>query len=177
MKSAPRRAENAVAKFLTEKSELVGASPIERKPCTGRTGPDVSINELGLIVDVKSRGEVPNCIFYDELVTFGSYIAVPLDKFELLIDGEPREVPVKSKIVDGYFNHMDEWTTDHSPNGITCVILHKSGASGVMRGKAKMPYGKSMVIISTQSRRRLKEKWNKLQQLNSLSCNPATTPN
>jgi hypothetical protein len=175
MKDAPRRAENAVASLLSAKFASIGASPVERIPVIGRIGPDISINELGLVIDVKNRGEVPLGLFHDELVTFGGFLAAPLDRFELLIDGDPKPIDFSSLTVLGYYAHMDVWRLERRPEGITCVILHRSGASYRMKHKAKMPFGKSMVVISIDNRRRLQEKWNKLQTLNSPSFLPATT--
>ena len=159
MKSAPRRAEVAVAGILSEKLKLIGASPVKRVPVIGRTGPDISINEIGLVIDVKNRGEIPGGIFHNELVSFGPFLAVPLDQIELLLAAEPIPIHFASKIVSDYWEHMHEWTAANYPNGITCLILHKSGASAVMKGKAKMPFGKSMFVIHFESRRRLQERW------------------
>ncbi len=159
MKSAPRRAENAISDLLNAKLKLIGASPVSRVPVTGRTGPDISINEIGLVIDVKNRGEIPMGIFHDKPVSFGPYLAVPLDQLELLLTDEPTPIDFTSKIVSGYMDHMHEWTVANYPNGITCVILHKSGACAAMQHRQKMPFGKSMFVIHFESRRRLRERW------------------
>ena len=154
MKNAPRRAENAIAALLSEKFAQIGAAPVERVPVIGRTGPDITINEIGLVVDVKNRKEVPLGLFHDGLIKFGGLLAAPIEKFELLVsDEEPRAVDFSSTTVLNYYLHMHAWTINHRLDGITCVILHK------VMNPAKMPYGKSMVIISFTDRRRLQQRW------------------
>jgi hypothetical protein len=153
MKSAPRRAENVIALLLSEKFAAIGASEVVRIPVIGRTGPDITINEVGLVVDVKNRKEVPNGLFHDDLIRFGDLLAAPIEKFELLVGEEkPREVDFLSVTVLNYYTHMHEWTMNHRLDGIACVILHKVKP-------AKMPFGKSMVIISFADRRRLQTRW------------------
>ena len=59
MKARPRRAENRVADELNKWFMQQGFSPIQRIPIIGRTGPDYTFNELELVIDEKSRLEVP----------------------------------------------------------------------------------------------------------------------
>ncbi len=147
MKQRPRRAEREVAALLSEFFLSIGCSAVERIPVLGRTGPDISINELGLVVDVKSRLEVPIGAFSDRVVHYqGIYWAVPLAKLSDLLISEGEEVPFKSKLVDAWYAHMDEWTKTHQADGISAIVLHRP----------KMPYGKAMFII--QNRRRFIEK-------------------
>jgi hypothetical protein len=158
MKSAPRRAENAVAMILSKHFANIGVDAVERIPVTGRVGPDITLNRLKLVVDVKNRAEVPDGIFHDTLVEFGDFLAVPLDKFGTIFS-EPVEIFFKSKIVSGYYLHMKEWTDAHEPDGIACVILHKSGAALSTKRRARMPFGKSMLVISKSDLGRLQERW------------------
>lgn len=154
MKARPRSVERKVASFLSEKFSSLGLSPVERIPVLGRTGPDVSINELGLVIDVKSRLEVPKSYFgHGGCITHYAdehhLIGVKLCDFLLLFDiSTPVEQSTaRSLLVERYYAHMDEWTKEKYPSGITCLVLHRP----------KMPIGKSLLIISENDRRRLTE--------------------
>lgn len=63
MKRRPRRVEQKVAEHLTAFFAHLGLPEVKRIPVLGRTGPDIEINEFGLIVDVKSRQSVPTQSF------------------------------------------------------------------------------------------------------------------
>jgi len=54
-----KRVEVRVAEILSEIFSDAGKDPVERIPILGRTGPDISHNQIELIVDVKSRHQVP----------------------------------------------------------------------------------------------------------------------
>lgn len=153
MKQRPRRVEREAALLLSKFFLSISCSPVERIPVLGRTGPDITINELGLVVDVKSRIEVPVGTFYDRPVSFGDgYSAVPLANIQDLLTSEGEPVSFKSKQVDAWYAHMDEWTQTHQPDGISALILHRP----------KMPYGKAMFIL--KNRRRFIEKCQTIQQ-------------
>jgi hypothetical protein len=151
MKARPRTLENRIADALNTHFDYLGLSPVERIPVLGRTGPDLTINEMNLVVDVKSRQEVPKELFFPLLVPFRfeDLVAVRISSFLSLLDCECYAAPVDftSKIVRGYYEHMDKWTRAKKPDGISCVILHRP----------KMPIGSSVVIIHTTNRRRLFE--------------------
>ena len=70
--------ENRVAAYLSALFAGIGLSPVERIPVLGRTGPDLTINELGLVVDVKSRQACPKMYFCGSVCFDGEYLAVPL---------------------------------------------------------------------------------------------------
>lgn len=160
MKARPRGVEREVAALLSKFFLSIGCSPVERIPVLGRTGPDITINELGLVVDVKSRIEVPVGTFYDHTVSFSDgYSAVPLAKIHDLLISEGEPVSFKSKQVDAWYAHMDEWTQKHQPDGISVLILHRP----------KLPYGKAMFIL--KNRRRLIEKC-QTKQMQSLPTSP-----
>lgn len=152
MKARPRRAERKIAEILSDFFSLYGYSPVERVPVIGRTGPDLQINDFELIVDVKSRLEVPKGVIFDRLVCFGDYFAVPLEMLGELPISEAEPVLFSSVQVDQYYNHMDEWTVKHHPSGITALVLHRP----------KMPFGKAMFIL--KNRRRFVEKCQKITQ-------------
>lgn len=152
MKARPRSVENRVADALNDQFVRLGLSPVERIPVLGRTGPDISINELHLVVDVKSRLEVPKALFFPLACPFAfeDMLAVRLASIDTLWSGEiqhPAPLDFSSKIVRGYLAHMDEWTRTNEPAGVSCVILHRP----------EMPTGQSVVIIYAQHRRRLVE--------------------
>ena len=150
MKARPRHAENEVARIFTEIFARAEHSPVERIPTTGRTGPDISINEVGLVIDVKSRLEVPKGIFRDHPFTFDGYYAVPLSMFPTLEAVE--QSTFASVIISHYFDHMHEWTMLKRKTGITALVLHRP----------KMPYGKAMLIINYSNMEELCKRMNLL---------------
>ena len=52
-----------MAEHLTAFFNSLGLREVHRIPVLGRTGPDIEINEFGLIIDVKSRLSVPTASF------------------------------------------------------------------------------------------------------------------
>ena len=144
MKSRPRSCEREVAKHLTELLSQFGISKFERIPILGRTGPDITVNESKLVIDVKSRLEVPKGVF-GPLYETERYIAVPLDNLLDLASREPAWSNFSSVLVDRWFDHMDEWTRENCRDGITCLVLHRP----------KKPIGKAQVVINKTDRRRL----------------------
>jgi hypothetical protein len=130
MKLRPRRAENEVAKRLTAFFVSVNMDPVERLPVIGRTGPDITMNELGLAVDVKSRLEVPKAVFEVEpgsVMRMQGYYLMRLADLELLLEYNlPFQVSHKySRMVGRWFTHMQSWRRVHQPNGFTALVLHR----------------------------------------------------
>jgi len=163
MKPRPRRVEREVAALLSNFFLFIGYPPVERIPVLGRIGPDISLNELSLVVDVKSRIEVPVGAFFDHVVSYRDlYYAVPLSKLSDLLISEGEVVPFKSKQVDAWYAHMDEWTQNHQPDGISALVLHRP----------KLPYGRAMLIL--KNRRRFVEKCQTIQ-MQSLLTSPVRT--
>lgn len=151
MKGRPRSVERKIALNLTGFFESIGCSPVERIPVLGRTGPDISINEFGLVVDAKSRLQVP--IGYIEIGTIEQFtghgldlIGVRMKDIPLLMTDEPisHKSIFVSKTVSAWFNHMDEWTQQKYKTGITALVLHKPGLS----------ISHAVLIISLEDRRR-----------------------
>lgn len=129
MKGRPRYAENAVANRLSLFSSTMGLDPIERVPVTGRRGPDLTINQLGLAVDVKSRKSVPKSIMAppDGIVHMGGLIGIRLE--DLYMGDEwvgYISVPM-SKQVLAWYNNMDRWVAKQTPGLITVLALHRPG--------------------------------------------------
>ena len=130
MKARPRRAENEVAKRLTAFFVSINMDPVERLPVIGRTGPDISMNELGLAVDVKSRLEVPKAVFEVEpgrVMRMQNCYIMRLTDLELLLAYDlPFQVNSKySRMVRRWFVHMNEWRRIHRSNGFTALVLHR----------------------------------------------------
>lgn len=151
MKARPRSVENQVAAALNQHFQTLAVAPVERIPVLGRSGPDLTTNELNLIVDVKSRLEIPRAIFIPLAVPFcfDDLTLVRLANLPTLWDAQysPAAMDFSSKLIRSYLAHMDEWTRANAPDGISCVILHRP----------KMPIGDSVAAIYSTSRRRLIE--------------------
>jgi hypothetical protein len=151
MKARPRHAENRVAEELNKHFALIGASEVCRIPVIGRTGPDLSINELELVLDVKSRLEVPKCYMLPGPSQCGDLIGVPL-KLLPFGDMSGLERRPTCKTVEDYYAHMDEWRLKYRRSGITCLALHRPG----------MPFGMAMFIIHIDNLKEINNRWTKL---------------
>jgi len=160
MKPRPRSIERKVAAYLSERFLQLGLSPVERIPVLGRTGPDISLNELNIVIDVKSRLEVPVSVFCPRnefRYICNGLISVPLCNFLDIFENNLvcRQDYVFSKIVQDYYDHIDEWTRTNIPSGITALVLHRP----------KKPIGNSILVISNLNRRRLQEWYKTHKQL------------
>lgn len=148
MKARPRSVENRAAEAVSLHFAALGLPEVSRIPVLGRTGPDLSLNNMKLVVDVKSRREVPKAIFFPLAVpfTFAGMDAARLACLNTLWeDGPAAPLDFASKIIRDYLEHMEEWTKDNCPDGISCVILHRP----------EMPIGASVAVIHSHNRRRL----------------------
>jgi hypothetical protein len=156
-----------VALHLTKLSKSIGASPVERIPVLGREGPDITTNELGLVIDVKSRLEVPKGYFKESPASFGDLIAVPLDQLlSFAGDLALERSDFQSVLVERWFEHMDQWRRTELPGGCSALVLHRP----------KKPIGKSMLIIHKNSAEELKCRITTLLQhspLPTISISPA----
>jgi len=153
MKARPRGVERNIALLLSEIFCAIGYERVLRIPVLGREGPDISINEFGLVVDVKSRISVPLSYVTGEFVSFDCLLGIPLCEMQYLADMsiEPVDERRLSKTVSEWFFHMDKWRTENYSLGITALILHRP----------KMPYGNSTLIIHNSQRKEFCQKWNK----------------
>ena len=138
MKARPRRIENRVAQVLTAQFEPLGLSPVERIPVLGRRGPDLTWNEIKLIVDVKSRKACPKSFFHEGLFRHQKLLACPVGDITVFNCDLMGDLPA-SKQVNRWFHHMDEWTKAEMPSGITALVLHLPG----------LPVGRSALVIHT----------------------------
>jgi hypothetical protein len=166
MKPRPRSAERRVAELLSDFFISIGASPVERIPVLGRTGPDLTINEIGLVVDVKSRLEVPVTYIWSFPRIHNGLAVIPLGILDMIIEKKviPNEHKHHSVQVDRWFAHMDEWTKVHKPDGITALVLHRP----------KVPFGISQLIIRYSQLPILEER---CQLMKSQSTSPVRTLN
>ena len=143
MKARPRQAENKVAEIMSDFFLRYGLSPVQRIPLLGREGPDITMNEAKLVIDVKSRMTCPSGILeavertgkagVDHIAAF-RLEALP----EALVDNVgPYNIMKPSKMVKDWLNHMAEWTQANVTNGIPAVVIHQP----------QLPYGKSALVV------------------------------
>ena len=152
MKARPRATENGIARELNKVLADLNYDKIERIPVLGRTGPDLTINQLGLVIDVKSRKSCPKGIMPDknEIKSFEyggmTFWAVRVS------DVRNKDMPIVavkgSKMIYDWWMHMDEWTQEKTTGKTTCIITHKP----------KIPYGNAAAIFKSIDLERLMEK-------------------
>ena len=147
-----------VAQHLSEVFASLGLSPVMRIPVLGRTGPDLQINEFGLVIDVKSRLEVPIRYMTNCFSEFGDLIGAPLNLLKSAAahgdDGSFLLTPLTLRVqpcktVDDYYAHMKQWVVKEYPSGIAALVLHRP----------KMPIGEAMLIISNSDRKEFTRRW------------------
>ena len=131
MKRRPRRIEQMVAERLTSRFAIMGMSPVERIPVLGRTGPDITINESKLAIDVKSRLAVPvgsytirdGKIYEDPT----GLLYVKLKSFLLIYSDNlsTSEHLFTSVAVRDWLDHMAEWSKEN--DSFPAVVIHRPG--------------------------------------------------
>jgi hypothetical protein len=161
MKARPRSIERLVAEYLSREFFTPhGLSPIERIPILGRSGPDLSTNELGLAIDVKSRIEVPKSLFFPASCPFlftqspkdaTYFVGVPLRYIATLYGSTLGTLDYHSQLVERYWKHMDKWTREYQPDGISAIILHRPTE----------PIGSAVFVISLSDQGRFVERCQK----------------
>ena len=163
MKPRPRSMEREVVAALSTLFDSIHHAPVERTPVLGRTGPDLSYNDIQLIIDVKPRLKVPQShlagllpfLTHDGLI--GIRLERPLDVcwqtacYKAVLTPAPRTVR-------SWWEHMDDWRRDHEPKGVAALVMHRP----------RMPIGPATVIIHSLDRSRL------CQRLRSPSYRPPT---
>jgi hypothetical protein len=129
VKARPRSVEREVAKRLSLFYSRHGLSPVERLPVLGRTGPDISLNEAEIAVDVKSRVEVPKGVLLKKgrVAVFGAeMLGVRLGDLDLLCDPNPHfRVKDYFASLSGWLAHMADWLPENCPQGIPALVLHR----------------------------------------------------
>jgi len=161
LKGRPRSIERKTAEHLTAYFATIGASPIYRVPVIGRTGPDLDVNEVGLVIDVKSRLEIPVKYMKEAVTSDGELLGVPLWNIDVLLWNTLNDlicqIDKPSKIVRDYYWHMEEWTVKNSPGDISAIVLHRP----------KMPTGKSKLFIHQSNLEKLKCRIQTIKSLQS----------
>lgn len=145
MKARPRRTEREVAALLSEIFSCAGMSSVKRIPILGRTGPDIEINEVGLVVDVKSRRAVPKSALPKQrrAIQFSTgLIAFRLNEMADVANLTYDPVISTPISVSRWYDHMDEWRLEHRGDGITALVLHRP----------QMPIGNAAVVIKLSDR-------------------------
>jgi hypothetical protein len=133
MKPRPRYAENRIAKELTE----IFGVPFERIPVLGRTGPDLTVNETKLVVDVKSRQSCPKTYFWSGMLHHpGFHYSIALKDIND-IEKLPTIHRHHSVVVSRWLDHMHEWTVENVPDGISALAIHRPG----------LPYGEARLVF------------------------------
>lgn len=133
MKPRPRYAENRIAKELTD----IFGVPFERIPVLGRTGPDLTVNETKLVVDVKSRQSCPKTYFWNGMLHMpGGHISIALNDISR-IESLPEIRRHHSIMVSRWLEHMHEWTKENVPDGISALAIHRPG----------LPYGEARLVF------------------------------
>jgi hypothetical protein len=158
MKSRPRNVENRVAEVMSEWYVKNGFSPVERVPVLGRSGPDISINEMLIAIDVKSRKSIPigYKITEPKIFQFGALLGVKMKNFQLFFENvEPELTSTASITIRRWFYHMKKWT-DGVPNGIPAVVLHWPGTR----------IDNATILIHRDNKELLNERYSNLQCIN-----------
>lgn len=147
---------------MTEHFSEMGLSSVERIPVTGREGPDVSVNESKIAIDVKSRQCVPVCFSPngDKICqSLNGFFLVHLDQFKkLYTDEEPQaSLAFPSIQAEKWFDHMKTWADQYG--AIPALVLHRPGT--------KIDH--AVFVISIKDRKRLKEVYNQWLEEHSTS--------
>lgn len=146
-----KNAEVSIAAYLSKEFEKYGLSPIKRIPILGREGPDLTSNELGLVVDVKHRTSIPKSVKINapKVIEVGYYpfslYAVRISDIGLIgnkHDNGNSEIP---KIIGKWYEHIHEHQVDQVPDGIAALILHFPGT----------PYAESILLVHQKDWRKL----------------------
>lgn len=131
--------ERKVAAELSTIYSDVGKSKVERIPLLGREGPDLTINEVGLVINVKSRMVIPARLFPKsfQLLPIGDLVCFRIEDLALASKYEP-STPVEcwKQLADWYW-FMDKWTKEFKPDGISAIFLHRP----------RMPIGHTAIVI------------------------------
>lgn len=146
--------ETKTAKFLNDTFSPYNISPTARKPVNGRHGPDLEPNELGLIIDIKHRNEIPIGFYLEHGIEVrGNLLIVRLEEILDLLNEEidPVTLPHRkpSMIVNRYWKNIDK---SRVPNGTPCLVLHHKNKS----------IGASTFVINRKDLKNLQNRWRQL---------------
>ena len=129
-------------------SDIGKFTPVERIPLLGREGPDLTVNETGLVINVKSRQRIHPRLLPDafQILFCGDLVIFRLSELSCfntsLMDPEPVD---GSRMLMDWYERMDKWTQERKPDGISAIFLHRP----------RVPYGSMGVAIHFDNLRRL----------------------
>jgi hypothetical protein len=134
-------------------SDIGKFEPIERIPINGREGPDLTVNETGLVINVKSRKCIPDRLFPKpyQLLQFGNLVGFHAEQLYLAPQFEVTANLPSWKMLQDWYDRMESWTLTNQPDGISAILLHKP----------RMPYGNMAVVVHYDNLRRLQCNLNK----------------
>jgi hypothetical protein len=142
--------ERQVARQFSEILSGIGNSPVERIPLLGREGPDLTVGDTGLVINVKSRKKIPPRLMAPKgtlLWIGGDYVAFRMNEWVRVVQQcqftTRGEQPWKQ--LTDWWEFMDKWTKEFKPDGITSIFLHRPN----------MPIGLCTIVIKTSDLRRL----------------------
>ena len=165
--------ERSVAEELNRILSGVGNfSSIERIPLLGRDGPDLTMNEAGLVINVKSRKTIHPRLFPSpfELLYCDSLVIFAIS--ELTKVNASLMEPVKidgSRTLQGWYDQMETWTNNLKQGMTSTTIIRHSTMpvekwtddfkqnciSAIILHRPRMPFGKCAVAIDFNNLRRL----------------------
>ena len=120
---------------------------VERIPLLGREGPDLTINETRLVINVKSRQIIPDRLFPAsfQLLPIGDLVCFRMEDLPL-VSRYGASTPTRPwKQLQDWYDRMDKWTRECQPDGISAIFLHRP----------RMPYGRMGIAIHHEHLRRL----------------------
>ena len=131
-KSTWKVVEKKIAEQLNIYFNEIGMKEIARIPILGRNGPDLTVNESGLLIDVKHRLSNPKFLQMEDgqVAKVGhSLLAVKVKDIYSLAETDRIDVALRgSRLVHKYYDHMHSHSREkkYMPNGnaIPCIILH-----------------------------------------------------
>ena len=138
---------NVAAQLNAQLSDVGNYSPILRIPLLGREGPDLTVNETGLVINVKSRKDLHPRLFpiSQRIHTTGELVCFRLEDLPSLGDMPISTSTEPLKQLINWYWFMDKWTREFEPAGITSIIIHRP----------RMPIGHAGVVIHHKDLRRL----------------------
>ena len=142
--------ERKVADMLNKQfSDIGNFTAIERIPLLGREGPDLTVNESGLVINVKSRLEISRSLFPkpSEMLFCGDLVIFRLAEIGCLYSALMDPTPVdSSRMLTDWWELMEKWRKHNEPErGVSAIILHRP----------RLPYGDAAVAIHFNDLRRL----------------------
>jgi hypothetical protein len=113
-------------------------TPVERIPLLGREGPDLTVNESKLVINVKSRERILTRLMAPagRLIYIGDLVGFRLEHLPVINFLAACTTDPWAPLTEWYC-HMDKWTKQFQPDGISSIFLHRP----------RMPIGLTTVVI------------------------------